>query len=146
MLWVVKRHPGGKNAAHVAVLDEELRDAQMVNHEIAPHPGHFAHRDRRPGRLRETEARNAGNDHREGVVLAASKSLGMRDHPKEFDERSRPAMREDHRTGVLAPARLQDEMDIQSVDARLVVLEPVDRRFRASPVVPVGPVRCDAWK
>ena len=77
----------------------------------------------------------------EGVFGASGRRIGQRlNHLVELHDRTRPAMRDHQREGVLVRRALVDEMNVQSVDFGDELVEAIERGLTRPPVVFVGPV------
>src|SRR5215831_13882061 len=124
-----------------------LRNVARVSkalHELGPGTRDVLDVPARAGRpAGEAVARNRGNDDVERVFGAATMRgrIGERTDDLELlDDRSRPAMRDDHRQRVLMAGTDVDEMDVDSVDRRDELGKGVQLRLQLSPVVVLAPV------
>ncbi len=120
--------------APVAALAAVALVAQHVGHQLGEGLGHvFGAEARLARRERQPVARQRGRDH--GEIL-----LQQRDQAQELEHRARPAVRQQQRHGVRAPARRVDEVQVDALHARGELREGVQPRLGRAPVEPVAPV------
>ena len=127
----------------VAALGEVAAVAE-ARHQNRPGTGDPLHTPSRCcGLAGEPEPGQRGADHveRVGGVATVLGRIGERlDHLVELDDRARPAVRDDQWFGLSVGRALMDEVDVEPVDGRDVLVESVQPGLAGPPVVAVAPV------
>ena len=136
----VRRHEG----APVTALRGEARVAEHVGHERGEEVGHLRHAEARLVRLeRERVARQRRRDDGERVsrIAAEARRIGQhRDQPPEFDDRARPAVREQQRHRARPHPGLVDEVQVDAAQRHGELPARVELHLLRAPVVAVAPV------
>ena len=97
----------------------------------------------RAGLVREAEAGERQGDHVERILGAAAvfHRIGQRsDHLRELDDRAGPAVRQDQRQGAEFLRTLVDEVNVETVDVRLELIELIEPPLLRPPVERGAPV------
>ena len=79
----------------------------------------------------------------ERIFRIATMALRVRQHlddPVELEERARPAVLDEERSGPVVRGALVNEVNTQPADRRDEVMKPVQLRFRGPPVIAVRPI------
>ena len=140
---VLVAEPARNGPAPVAALGQIAVVSQHAGHQLGEQTRHPArsHRPCRPAR--EAESRQGRGDHVEGIALAAAVAFGMGERIDDLDElrdRAGPAVGDEQRQGRRTAARFVDEVDVDAIDGRREVREPVEHLLLRPPVELLQPV------
>ena len=146
MIGVAHTQRRGHRRAPVAALGDVARVAEAPG-KVRPGIGDLLHAPAGGRRLAgEAVAGQGRADHVEGIlgIAAVADRIGQRrDHLEKLDDGARPAVGHDQRQRVGFGGAHVQEVDVDAVDGGDELLEGVDARLGAAPVVLVLPVLLD---
>src|SRR5205807_6673379 len=142
-LDMVESKGRGDGRAPVAALGGETLIAKL-RHQSSPECCHLEGiHTALPGTVRESIARQRGDDHIKGVLSPSTVRLGIgqeRDKLHHLDEASRPSMRDDQRHWPWTLAADMHKVEMESLDSDPILRELVQHGLLPAPVVDVSPI------